>query len=55
LPEAQFDPGHGTGTWADSEELSMTLTYRGQKYQQNKEAVSQKHPQLNYRGLKYVK
>lgn len=53
--EAQFDPGHGTGTWADSEELPMTLTYRGQKYQQNKEAVSQKHPQLNYRGLKYVK
>ena len=33
----------------------LTLTYRGQKYQQNKEAVSQKHPQLNYRGLKYVK
>ena len=33
----------------------MTLTYRGQKYEQNKQAVPQQHPVLLYRGVTYKK
>ena len=46
-------PAQGTGS--RTREIIMTLTYRGQKYQQNKEAVEPKHPQLQYRGLIYKK
>ena len=53
--EAQFDPGHGTGTWTDSEEPPMTLTYRGQQYVQSKTAVDQQKPALTYRGVSYAK
>ena len=55
LGEAQFDPGHGTGTWADSEEPPMTLTYRGQQYVQSKAAIDRQKPALTYRGLSYAK
>ena len=55
LSEAQFDPGHGTGTWTDSEEPPMTLTYRGQQYVQSKAAVDQQKPALTYRGVSYAK
>jgi hypothetical protein len=33
----------------------MTLTYRGQKYEQNKQAALQQHPALAYRGIRYQK
>jgi hypothetical protein len=33
----------------------MTLTYRGQKYQQNKQAAPQHHPVLAYRSVAYKK
>ena len=33
----------------------MTLTYRGQKYEQNKQAAPQQHPALAYRGIRYHK
>ena len=33
----------------------MTLTYRGQKYEQNKQAAPQQHPALSYRGVSYNK
>ncbi len=55
LSEAQFDPGHGTGTWTDSEEPLMTLTYRGQQYVQSKAAIDRQKPALTYRGLSYAK
>jgi hypothetical protein len=29
---AQFDPGHGTGTWTYLWITTMTLTYRGVAY-----------------------
>ena len=46
---------HGTGTWTDSEEPPMTLTYRGQQYVQSKTAVDQQKPALTYRGVAYAK
>ena len=52
---AQFDPGHGTGTWTYLWSTTMTLTYRGQKYEQNKQAAPQQHPALLYRGVAYKK
>jgi hypothetical protein len=33
----------------------MTLTYRGQKYQQNKQAAPLHRPVLAYRGVAYKK
>jgi hypothetical protein len=33
----------------------MTLTYRGQNYEQNKQAAPQQHPALLYRGVAYKK
>ncbi|QCH13631.1 DUF4278 domain-containing protein [Synechococcus sp. CB0101] len=33
----------------------MTLTYRGQKYEQNKQAAPQQHTALQYRGVRYQK
>jgi hypothetical protein len=51
----QFDPGHGTGTWTYLWSTTMTLTYRGQKYEQNKQAAPQQHPALLYRGVAYKK
>jgi len=47
-------PGQGTGTWI-SEEPQMTLTYRGQKYDQQKVAGSSNKPALTYRGVSYAK
>jgi hypothetical protein len=52
---AQFDPGHGTGTWIYLWITTMTLTYRGQKYQQNKQAAPLQPPVLAYRGIAYKK
>ena len=50
---AQFDPGHGTGTWTYLWIKVMTLTYRGQKYVQTKQAAPEQHPVLLYRGVAY--
>ena len=47
-------PGLGTGTWI-SEEPQMTLTYRGQKYNQQKVAGASDKPALTYRGVSYAK
>ena len=47
-------PGQGTGTWI-SEEPQMTLTYRGQKYDQQKVAGASAKPALTYRGVSYAK
>ena len=47
-------PGQGTGTWI-SEEPQMTLTYRGQKYDQQKVAGASDKPALTYRGVSYAK
>ena len=47
-------PGHGTGTWT-SEEPQMTLTYRGQKYDQQKVAGASNKPAMTYRGVSYAK
>ena len=47
-------PGHGTGTWI-SEEPQMTLTYRGQKYDQKKVAGTSTKSALTYRGISYAK
>ena len=47
-------PGHGTGTWI-SEEPQMTLTYRGQKYDQQKSAGASNKTALTYRGVSYAK
>ena len=47
-------PGQGTGTWI-SEEPQMTLTYRGQKYDQQKVAGTSDKPALTYRGVSYAK
>ena len=47
-------PGQGTGTWI-SEEPQMTLTYRGQKYDQQKVAGASEKPALTYRGVSYAK
>ena len=33
----------------------MTLTYRGQKYEQTKQPAPQQHPALSYRGIRYQK
>jgi hypothetical protein len=33
----------------------MTLTYRGQTYEQNKQVAPQQHPVLSYRGVAYKK
>ncbi|CAK6692604.1 MULTISPECIES: DUF4278 domain-containing protein [unclassified Synechococcus] len=33
----------------------MTLTYRGQKYEQAKQAAPQQHHALAYRGIRYQK
>ncbi|WP_072013464.1 DUF4278 domain-containing protein [Prochlorococcus marinus] len=32
----------------------MTLTYRGQKYVQNKETAKKQHLELTYRGKSYT-
>ena len=54
--EAQFDSGHGTGTWAGFQEPIMTLTYRGQKYNQSNAAASNvQRPVLVYRGQKVAR
>ena len=51
-PARRRSPGQGTGTWI-SEEPQMTLTYRGQKYDQKYAAASNVQRQvLVYRGLK---
>ena len=47
-------PGQGTGTWI-SEEPQMTLTYRGQKYDQQKVVGASAKPALTYRGVSYAK
>lgn len=33
----------------------MAPTYRGHKYEQNKQAAPQQHPTLTYRGIRYQK
>ena len=38
-----------------SEEPQMTLTYRGQKYDQQKVAGASAKPALTYRGVSYAK
>ena len=53
-PARRRSPGQGTGTWI-SEEPKMTLTYRGQKYDQKKVAVTSNKPALTYRGISYAK
>ena len=55
LRGAQFDPGQGTGTWTYLWSIIMTLTYRSQKYEQNKQAAPQQNPVLLYRGVTYKK
>ena len=42
------------GTWI-SEEPQMTLTYRGQEYDQQKVAGASAKPALTYRGVSYAK
>ena len=51
--EPQFDLSQGTGTWANFGEKKMSLTYRGLKYNQQKEAIEKQHVQLTYRGKSY--
>ena len=47
------NPGQGTGTWT-SEQLQMTLTYRGQKYVRIQGADASKKAALTYRGVSYA-
>ena len=53
-PARRKSPGQGTGTWI-SEEPQMTLTYRGQKYDQKKVAGTSTKSALTYRGISYAK
>ena len=46
--------GKGTGTWF-SAEPQMTLTYRGQKYDQQKVTGAFDKSSLYYRGVSYTK
>ena len=53
-PARRRPTGQGTGTLI-SEEPQMTVTYRGQQYNQQKVAGASDKPALTYRGVFYAK